>query len=512
VLQRVISITNVGRFKNCAASGDVTFRRYTMIFAENGRGKTTLCAILRSLFTNTPALIIGRKTLGSAQPPEINLLTATGNIQFRNAAWSAAFPDISVFDGAYVSENVFAGDVVHTDHRRNLYRVIIGAQGIALAARVNQLDEQVRDKNTEIRDARTRLQRHMPQGMTVEAFIALPKDPGIDEKIAAKQQELQGAQRAAQLQQRAGLSPVTVPIFPAAFPQLLAKTFANIAADAEQRVADHLARHPMRERGETWLTEGLRYIANDECPFCGQGVNGIELIEAYKSFFGREYHALRDEVNRLNSDVDRAIGERVSAAIDQTVLQNNNAVEFWRDYCEIEAPAMREGGGAAVMAALRQSAQGLLQIKASTPLEAVPPDQSFTQALNDFEVFRAELGTCNASVASANAVIAARKRQLQAANLRDLQNTLAQLNAQKVRHTDEICNQCAYEARLQAEKTTLEQEKEGASNNLMRTRRKSSRPTARPLTATLNASTRGFGSAHQPIPTGAGRRALVIRF
>jgi len=63
VLQRVISITNVGRFKNCAAYGDVTFRRYTMIFAENGRGKITLCAILRSLFTNTPALIIGRKTL-----------------------------------------------------------------------------------------------------------------------------------------------------------------------------------------------------------------------------------------------------------------------------------------------------------------------------------------------------------------------------------------------------------------------------------------------------------------
>jgi hypothetical protein len=33
-----------------------------------------------------------------------------------------------VFDGTYVSENVFAGEVVHADHRRNLYRVIIGAQ------------------------------------------------------------------------------------------------------------------------------------------------------------------------------------------------------------------------------------------------------------------------------------------------------------------------------------------------------------------------------------------------
>jgi ABC-type branched-subunit amino acid transport system ATPase component len=54
------------RFRNCAAIGDVSLRRYTLIFAENGRGKTTLCAILRSLFTNTPAFIIGRRISMSA--------------------------------------------------------------------------------------------------------------------------------------------------------------------------------------------------------------------------------------------------------------------------------------------------------------------------------------------------------------------------------------------------------------------------------------------------------------
>ena len=136
VLQRIISIKNVGRFKSCAATGDVTFRRFTLIFAENGRGKTTLCAILRSLFTNRPAIIVGRTTLGSMGRPEVELLTDNGNVAFRNGTWSAAFPEIAVFDGAYVSENVFAGDVVDTEHRRNLYRVIIGMQGVTLAGRL----------------------------------------------------------------------------------------------------------------------------------------------------------------------------------------------------------------------------------------------------------------------------------------------------------------------------------------------------------------------------------------
>ena len=123
MLQRIISIKNVGRFKNCMALGDVTFRRYTLMFAENARGKTTLCAILRSLFTNAPALIQGRATLGSPQAPEVQLLTVSGTIGFRNGVWNAAFPNIAVFDGTYVSENVYAGDAVDTEHRRNLYRV-----------------------------------------------------------------------------------------------------------------------------------------------------------------------------------------------------------------------------------------------------------------------------------------------------------------------------------------------------------------------------------------------------
>src|SRR6266436_5619593 len=205
MLQRIISIKNVGRFKNCAAIGDVSLRRYTLIFAENGRGKTTMCAILRSLFTNTPAIVIGRRTLGMAGDPEVQLLTATGPIWFRNGAWTAQFADIAVFDGTYVSENVFAGDAVGTEHRRNLYRVIIGAQGVALAARMDTLEEQIRRKNTEIRDNRGLLQRHLAGGMSADAFIALPEDREIDVKIAAKEQELQAAQRSAQLQQRAPL-------------------------------------------------------------------------------------------------------------------------------------------------------------------------------------------------------------------------------------------------------------------------------------------------------------------
>lgn len=460
MLQKIISIKNVGRFHNCAAVGDVTFRRVTLIFAENGRGKTTLCAILRSLFTNMPAFIIGRATLGSTEPPEVQLLLGTSNFTFRNGTWNAPFPEIAVFDGTYVSENVFAGDVVDTEHRRNLYRVIIGSAGVALAGRVVELDNQIRDKNTEIRDGRGRLQRYMPDGMTVEVFIALAEDPGIDLKITAKEQEVQAVQRSSQLQQRAGLTAVTVPALPTALSSILAKTLVIVAADAERRVADHIAHHQMEARGEPWLTEGLRYVADESCPFCGQTLTGIELIQAYRGFFSREYDALRDEVTGLGREVDSALGEHVVAAIEQTLLQNNNSIEFWQQYCVITPPVLTETGRVReIIRALRQSAGSLLQMKAATPLDAVAPDDGFTQELTSFEALRSSLNNYNAAVAAANTVVAAKKQATQAADVRGVEASLAWFRAQKARYADGVRELCASDSVLHSGKETLEGEK-----------------------------------------------------
>jgi wobble nucleotide-excising tRNase len=467
MLQRVVSIKNVGRFRNCAAIGDVTFRRYTLVFAENARGKTTLCDILRSLTRNAPDIVIGRATLGAVDPPEVQLLTASGMRAFRDGAWTAAHPNILVFDGTYVRENIFAGDVVDTEHRRNLYRVIIGAQGVTLAASLDALDGQIRDKTTDIRNNRNQMQRLLPQGMTPEAFVALPEDPNIDARIAARSQDLEAARQSAQLQQKAALSAVTIPVFPAAFAALLARTFASVSADAERHVTEHIERHRMRARGEPWLTEGLQYVVDGSCPFCAQQTDAVGLIQDYRSFFSREYHALRDEVTGLKRQVDTVIGERNAATLEQLVTQNVGTAESWRPFCELEAPVLPQGQVVhEVFRAIRETAQTLLDRKAGTPLEAVPPDNQFTQALANFEALRTSLETYNVSVATANAAIEARRRHAQAANVRDVENDLARLNAVRSRHTAAARTLCEADIRCHAEKAALEAQKVTAREQL----------------------------------------------
>lgn len=79
-------IKSVGRFRNCAPQGDVALNKFTLIFGENGRGKTTLYAILRSMQMQMPAIVAGRKTLGTNAHSNIVIALAAGQALFKNGA------------------------------------------------------------------------------------------------------------------------------------------------------------------------------------------------------------------------------------------------------------------------------------------------------------------------------------------------------------------------------------------------------------------------------------------
>jgi wobble nucleotide-excising tRNase len=467
MLQRIISIRNIGRFRNSSASGDVTFRRITLIFAENGRGKTTLCAILRSLSTNAPAIILGRRTLGSVDAPEVQLLIDGARTTFRAGAWSTSLPDVLIFDGAYISANIFAGDVVDTDNKRNLYRIIIGDAGVALAARVNELDSQIRVKNGEIREVQTRMQAHMPPGMTTEAFTAISEDPDIDQKIDAKTKELEATNSATELAQRASCTAVAIPVFPPNFAELLGKTLENLTGEVETAIREHIATHRMQANGESWLREGLSYVVDEACPFCGQETRDVDLIQAYGAFFSEAYNALRQEVRELGQQIETAFSDRAVANIQQTILQNHNHVEFWSRYCKFEVPSLPEAGRIGdIFTELRDVSRSLCSEKEGKPLETIAPNERYTQALRIFEELRSSLAVYNAAVAAANSAIALKRQATQVSNSRDIENSLRTLKAQKARHTGEVSGLCDFEVARQGEKRVFETDKVAAREQL----------------------------------------------
>jgi len=469
MLRKIISIKNVGRFLNYSASGDVELKRYNLIFAENGRGKTTFCAILRSLQSGEAVHVLGRATLGTPDAPEIKVLLDGGTFIFCRGTWSTTVPDLAIFDSTFVSENIYSGDAVDLEHKRNLYRVIVGKQGVELARQIEDLDAASRAKSTDIREKLAAVQALVPQGLTVEAFLALQEDPTIDAKISEKERELQAVKEVDQIKSRAALSELALPTLPPGFEMLLCKTIEGIAADAERRVAEQIKAHAMHDRGETWLSDGLNYIRDSACPFCGQALDGATaLVGAYKAYFSEAYNNLRAEIAALRQEIENGFGDRQIAGVERLLEQNTVAVEFWSRYCEITAPVLVgvQGTAGEPLRTLRQTTLSLLDRKAATLLERVVPDAAFTAAKAALAEIQTRATTYNQDVRATNATIATKKVVAVAADVKAVESTLTHLRATKKRHESNTRAAChAYES-AQAEKNALEDNKEEAKRKL----------------------------------------------
>ncbi|MBY5819518.1 hypothetical protein [Rhizobium leguminosarum] len=134
-VERIQLLRNTGQFDSVNAGAQLPLTKLSLIYAENGRGKTTVATILRSLSTGEAKLIDERQRLGSAHPPHIVLTAAGGaSYMFQNGAWSATLPQIAVFDDVFVAQNVCSGIEIETAHRQNLHEFILGAQGVQLNA------------------------------------------------------------------------------------------------------------------------------------------------------------------------------------------------------------------------------------------------------------------------------------------------------------------------------------------------------------------------------------------
>lgn len=466
MLQKIIAVRNVGRFRNSAAPGNPQLARFTLISGANGFGKTTLCAVLRSLQTGDPAHILGRATLGADGVPGVELLFPTGAIRFADGQWTAPAPNVAIFDGVFVAENVHSGEVVEIDHRRNLYRVIIGQEGVRLAEQDSQLAAQSREKTGEVTAAQRAVAPHIPQGIKIDAFLAIQSDPDIDAKIAAQEAKLFAAREAGAIQARATLSAYIAPAMPDSFAVLLALTLDDVSADAERLLTEHLTRHGMAEQGESWIGHGLQHTDNT-CVFCGQGVQGLPLIAAYRAVFSDQYRGLSRDIAQMRQQIMAALGDRALAGIATTAAQNLGHLEFWTRFCGFDNPTIAPPQELAALAErLRDAALALIDRKAAAPLAALTPDAAFVEAQSALTGAAAGLVAVNHQIAAINAKVAEIKAATGAANVPAEEATLARLKLTRARHTPEVEALCeAYRARV-AEKEGVDRRKEEVRRQL----------------------------------------------
>jgi len=273
MLEKIITICAVGRFTDCTGQGDTQFRRLTLVYGENGRGKTTLCDILRSLANGDADLIKGRTALGNPEKPLVKLRAGGNGYTFKDGAWDSTFADLCVFDKTFVHNNVYTGDLIEHEHKRNLYQVIVGERGTTLARRIESIDGEVRQLNKDIAASKIAIEAVLPKNTTVEAFLAVPVLDEPERHIKEKESELVALSRSDEIARKASLQVIALPSLPPDVKPVLAKTLDDLSKQSEDMVRQHVERN-LGHGGEQWIAQGLGYDHNEQCPYCGQGTKG----------------------------------------------------------------------------------------------------------------------------------------------------------------------------------------------------------------------------------------------
>ncbi len=454
MIERLIRVENVGVFTDARAGGDSTrFDPLTFVYAENGRGKTTLSAILRSLATGDPAYITERARIGAANPPEIELRVAGSNRVFANGRWDTKFPRILIFDDIFVEENVCSGLSVSLEQRRRLHKVVIGEEGVKLARREEELAKAINEQNSKIRALEKRITPAIVGTMTIEQFCALVEQEDIDKAIAEKENELKAQRAAGEIRTKGQFSKVALPgVSAESIRRLLAKTLPDLNADAAARVRSHLSR--VADGSEEWVSNGMTYPHDDTCPFCGRDVHGLQLIRDYQSYFSEAYSDFKEEVSDAKRDIERKLGgDALATAVQQIAAEEAKRV-FWAGFTTVPESAYDLDRIRKRWLALQEALSGLLAKKASAPLDAIAIDSATTAALADFEAAAADVRRTSQAMANANEEIDRIKSDTAEPNVAATSAALDRLKSAKARHTNRVAALCEqYEKAVKARDT-----------------------------------------------------------
>lgn len=461
MIDRVVEITNVGRFSSCRPKGNAALKPLTVIYAENGRGKTTLSAILRSLGLADCLPMVERTAVAGTGAPKVTLLIDGKPVTGDAIAWSAACPDVDVFDAAFVEANVFSGSAVDADQRRRLHGLAIGSKGVKLATRVEELAGQIAQANGPLKSAENAVEMLAGDDTTVGAFCKLAPVVDIEKQIQAVSHDLKAAESKSLIDNTGSFAPVAAPEVPIeAIKTHLGAALEDVSADAVAQTRQHIADH-LDDSGGAWLETGLGYLKDDnECPFCGRAVEGIPLVEAYKQYFDDAYSEHVGKTSRLSEEAREKTSLAASAEVQRAADENTKVAAIWTSLGVEWKASLDTADLQDRLHQLGEALRAALDEKARASLGPVPVPHELQQAVRQWTLQHERVGEYNAAVASANAAIVQLKANVGTADAASLRDRLDSLNRVKRRYEKASVETCDKYLGLVESKKALEAKKD----------------------------------------------------
>ncbi len=466
MISKILKLQNIGLLQDATQIGAVALGRVTAIYADNGRGKSTLAAVLRACQLGDAGRLNARKTIDAGNNPEVKLLLPTGShVEFTANAWTATLPDIVVFDSEFVEQNVYSGFEVRADQRQSLLEFALGDQTVPLQRQILQLTQDIGTQTQKRTQAERTLTGFAPP-YTVVQFIALQPLPDAQQQIDALQKRIEAAKNAQTLAARKDPTDIALIHFDTATVFAVLKTqLQDVEEAAEAIVKARLAKHNS-EDFEDWVSRGQQYSGGTDCPFCGQALSGLELIGAYRSYFNKAYTDLKRQVAALESLVTNGLADSNIVAAVSAAATNTARIEAWKDQLNVTAPVLEGKPLTAALKQVREALMALVATKQRTPLDAAGSRAEADKATAAVAEINQAIATYNAAVKSAESQIADFKKQLAAEKAPTLTAEIRKLEAAQKRVLPNVSTAAADYQAAEAERKRLDGEKTKARQQL----------------------------------------------
>ena len=464
MINRLQLLRNIGLFDSVDAGATIPLARLTLVYAENGRGKTTLAAILRSLATGDPIPVAERRRLAAQHPPHVILDCSGGPpaAMFQNNAWNRTFPNMAVFDDVFIDQNVYSGLAVEPEHRQNLHDLILGSRGVTLNQRLQELVAQIEAHNSALRNKAAVIPAAERGPHSVDDFCALPPRADIGTAIQSAERNLAAAREQDPIRNTSVFDSVTLPAFDvSAIERVLQEDLPALNASAAARIQEHLA--TLGQRAEAWIEDGIRRVPQvsqgeaTPCPFCGQDLAGSELITHYQAYFSDEYASLKRRVSETLAAINRAHGGDIPVAFERAVRIIGERRQFWSQFCDVPDITIDTLMIARDWRTAREAVVDALTAKQGAPLESLSLTNEAKTAISQFQTHRVSISALNQRLQQANATIRVVKERAATANPTTLAADVTRLKAIKARHTPTIAALCADYLAENAAKSATEQ-------------------------------------------------------
>ena len=447
MIRRICLLRNIGQFDSVDAAATIPLTRLVLVYAENGRGKTTLAAVLRSLATGDPIPITERRRLAAAHPPHVVLDCEGGppDAMFQDGAWNRTLRQLALFDDVFVDANIHSGLAVDARHRQNLHELVLGVQGVELSRRIQQLVTRIEEHNRVLREKASAIPEAVREGFSVDDFCALSELSGVDAEIAATERALAAAREQDAVRTSPLFDTLVLPVFDTeAIERIIERDLPDLDATAEAQVRTHVA--ALGAGGEQWLSDGMQRLpeqgGEDTCPFCAQELTGSTLIAHYRAYFSAAYRDLKTAVADALERARRTHAGEVPAGFERAVRVAGERRAFWSRFCDVPEVQIDTAAVVRTWNAARDVVLAVLTAKQAAPLERRSLDQNARDAIAAYDALRQHITRLSETLVAANDRIRVVQEQAAGANPQTIARDLARLRATKARHTPDIASLC----------------------------------------------------------------------